>query len=335
MVSFLFTDHNIFRLSGKASHRQASAYYECKKTREDSLQADGNKMTIAEYRSKLMSIFRDKYYKVADAEVSKLVPDPEACFVIIPYEGKGLQFIVSANDYIKRDGGFTDIDEAVAGVIKRIDTLMPGGTPIGEIVVADMKKGYEFIKPRIVPVLISRSSRKAVLDKVPNRDFYDMHITYRLFYGEYSSLIENDDDYYFGTISEERLYEDAMSNLDPSKMTIEHIDGPTNATTTDAPIYVIKGDYKDFGANALLCNEVLERFANLAGEDFYVFPHSRDELYAIPASQNHGTDLYELNDEYEEKYDKTSFSAHIFVYRKDEGKLEILPREAWKAGLAT
>lgn len=291
-------------------------------------------MTIAKYRAKLMSIFRDKYYKVTDAEASELISNPADSFIIIPYEGKGIQFVVSVKDYVKRDGGFTDIGDAVDGVVRKIDALMPNGTPIGEIVLADMSKGYEAVKPRIVPVLISRRTSRSVLNKAPNRDFYDMHITYRLFYGDCSYLIENDDDYYFGTIDEERLYGDAMSNLDPGKMTIRHIDGDTGATTTDAPIYVIRGDYNDFGTNALLCKEVLARFADLAGGDFYTFPHNRDELYAIPASQNHGTDLYELNDEYEERCGEPTFSGHIFVYRKDEGKLEALPKDAWKTGLA-
>ena len=290
-------------------------------------------MTKSEYKEKIMSVLASKYDIVSNIDKALLekITDVEDSFVIRPRNKRSMSFAICVNDFFRRDGTCKDIDDAVAEIDKKINTVMPGGVPIGEIVISDMKKGYDNIRDRIVPSFAWYKSTKRSLDQKPYRPFHDMYIYYRLFYGAYSTAITYSDEYYLGPLDEEQLYKDAMVNLKKAHVSITHIDGEQAEGTTDAPIYIIKTDFESFGSNALLNDGALERFANLAGEDFYVFPHSVDELYAIPVSQNNDTDLYELNEEYYSTKDISRYSKFIYIYHKDTGQLEPLPEDHWRA----
>ena len=287
-------------------------------------------MTKKEYKAKIMSILASQYDIVTETVPSDLIKDVENSFVIKPRKNKGLSFAICVSDFYRNDGTYRDLNDVVAEINRKIDTAMPGGVPIGEIAINDMIKGYDCIRSRIVPSLVSFNATKRRLDTFPYRPFHDMYINYRLFYGAYSTTITNSDEYYLGSIDENQLYEDAMENLKKARVSITHIDGEQAEGTTDAPIYIIRTDFEHCGSNALLNNEALARFANLAGEDFYVFPHSIEELYAIPVSHNNNTDLYELNEEYYSNGNRIQYSRFIYIYRKNTGILEPLPENHWK-----
>ena len=171
----------------------------------------------------------------------------------------------------------------------------------------EMCGSFNGIKDRVLCKLVNREQNKLILEKCPNRDFFDLAIVYYCVEmssdNEYGSWLVTNAVFDEWNVTEEELFDAAISNLKNqvewkiidiwdllAEMTGDTYYPQEFDKDYDGPkMYVLTNDIKIFGASAMLDDKVLFEFARKHG-NFYILPSSIHELILVC-----GNDLQEAS----------------------------------------
>lgn len=159
-------------------------------------------------------------------------------------------------------------------------------------------------KEHIVFQLINAEENKALLEKVPHRNFHDLAIIYRwimeIHDDEIASAIVTDHIAKNLGFDEGQLYElavyntkqlfppmikhigTALSELFLKDIRLSDMPDDLDGTFTKTPMYVISNDIGINGAVTMLYEEQLYRLAKQLDDNLYILPSSIHEVIAIP-----------------------------------------------------
>ena len=195
-------------------------------------------------------------------------------------------------------------------------------------------------KENVFLEVINTKENEELLRNLPHREFMDLSIVYRW-------LIKKDeaglatvpithDLAEFKNLTEEQLYELAYENTRrifpimtaPMDKVVEDIFGLENEeehfiADESKLMHVITNDSKNYGANALLYPDEIQKLAVALGDDLYLVPSSRHEIIAIPKDVGNAqwlADLvYEVNMNHVLLEDRLSNQ----IYQYDRGAREV------------
>lgn len=192
-----------------------------------------------------------------------------------------------------------------------------GGIDVPDV---DFFRDYEKVKRRLAPKLIDRGKNRAMLSKMPHRDFLDMAVVFYCLVDSplagTAAIMVRDEHMKNWGISVEQLYADALENaqrmLPGTIRTMEELferlvssgeipvwewkeeekDFPSlegvpknTAQYGEIPLLILTNSRRYLGAACILYGNLLEQFAKKTGENFFILPSSVHEVILLPESK--------------------------------------------------
>lgn len=182
-------------------------------------------------------------------------------------------------------------EQIISDIVDKIITEFKKNSPIDINSLQNLNNmTYENIKDRIFTHLINRENNKEMLETVPNRNFMDLSMVYRIDLQSRddiqmaSAVITNKLAEHLG-IDEETLYNTAMKNTkDILRLNVKPMSEILPELSSSHEImWVISSGRSIFGAAAVLYPELLEKTAELVGGNYYLIPSSIHEFLAVKA----------------------------------------------------
>ena len=207
---------------------------------------------------------------------------------------------------------------------------------------------YDFVKDKIIMVLINEERNRDLLSQVPHKKWQDLAIIYKVFVGE------TDDGFAFTTINDKHLdlwgvslediHRKAIFNKEklfptvviPMEQIIMEMAKKTGCSEDIEelnelvefgdipPMFVLTNSQKHYGANALLNQYLLKKLAEKTNSDLFIFPSSIHECIVTPSTS--GMPVWLAKDMVKE-VNLTAVSPQEYlsdsVYYYDKGKKKI------------
>lgn len=127
--------------------------------------------------------------------------------------------------------------------------------------------------------------------------------------------------------------EDALWWQEDSPVTPENLLNVEQAPDKYCPLYILKNRNKEYGAVAMLYQDILDKICALFPEGYYILPSSTHEVMIAPKEVSLSLeDLSEMiRDANREAIEREEvLSDHIYEYDKDKGKVFLIPESMEK-----
>ncbi len=148
---------------------------------------------------------------------------------------------------------------------------------------------------RVLPTLINTEANRDLLGTVPHRELLDLSVIYQIPVdcdGVNGGIMVTNKMAANCSLTEEQLYESAMKNLQvrlTSFNTVMEAIMGTDAKFELPGSYVYTNDSGQYGAAAILNEEVLADLSAKTGKDLFIQPCSVHEVLVHPANDEDGT----------------------------------------------
>lgn len=214
---------------------------------------------------------------------------------------------------------------------------------------------FENAKNNIVMVLVNTEQNLELLSNVPNRQFHDLSIIYRLVIGEtqdgISSTIVNNSLAERIGMTEDALYQGAVENtkriFPPTVKSMNEViremfvkDGlPENMVemmieemADERSMFVISNDRGINGAASMLYENELHRLAQRMESDLYIMPSSLHEVIAVSTNMGDPNSLAQMVKEInmDQVALEERLSNQVYYYDKDLRKLSMATDTPYK-----
>ena len=218
--------------------------------------------------------------------------------LLVRFSNKSISPTVYVNDYYDRYVAGEEIDEIADHIVWLIknNSLEDDFDPESLIL-------FENIKERIVYKLVNYEKNEDLLKTVPHKKFLDLAVVYYIsikedIFESASILINNAHLELWGKTMEDidrlakenspRILKPELKSMAQTLMEIvrhekkkpEDID---EDVLSDCGMYVLSNDKKQFGASAILYDNVIKDFSESLNSDLYILPSSVHEVIMIPS----------------------------------------------------
>lgn len=214
---------------------------------------------------------------------------------------------------------------------------------------------FQQIKSRIVYKLVNTERNRALLEKIPHRDYLDCSIIYYCFLDKINGSCATTLIYYSHmerwNVQEEDLFQIASLNtpvIHPADLKsmdavlteliqAGDFDEEDAAQLTEElslegdrfPMYVLTNKERIFGASCILYDNILKEFAQRNGS-FYILPSSIHEVILVPEQEELQADkltdmVLEVN-ETQVAHDEV-LSDSVYCYHADTGLVQLLCKQ--------
>ena len=259
-----------------------------------------------DFKEEVVRALREKY----DVRVEPVVKNNGLCLT-------GL--IVSLSKTIERENGISEVsptlyaeymyEEYKSGrtideIIEKITNVVENSNDYGSelmdtiLIVRDFEKVKEFI----LPYVINTELNEEMIKEIPNRQFLDLTIAYRVFFNreenQTASILIRNGLMESWNITEEQLYETAMKNLmaEEKLISIPSVSDMFTVLTglagnnlkdflindaVDNKMWVVTNRCKLYGAILMLNKELMSKLYRGFGKEMIVIPSSVHELILI------------------------------------------------------
>lgn len=271
-----------------------------------------------DFKEEVVRALREKY----DVRVEPMIKNNGLCLT-------GLIFSLSKT--IEREDGISEVSPTLYAEYmyeeykngKTIDEIIEKITNVVEnnngcdseltntiLIVRDFEKVKEFI----FPYVINTELNEKMLKEIPNRQFLDLSIAYRVFFNreenQTASILIRNGLMESWNITEEQLYETAMKNLMAEEKLIS-IPSVSDMFTVlkalagnnlkdfllnenvDNKMWVVSNRCKLYGAILILNKEFMSKLYRGFGKEMIVIPSSVHELILI--NETEGFEINEMN----------------------------------------
>lgn len=273
-----------------------------------------------DFKEEVVRALREKY----DVRVEPMIKNNGLCLT-------GLIFSLSKT--IEREDGISEVSPTLYAEYmyeeykngKTIDEIVEKITNVVEnnngcdselmdtiLIVRDFEKVKEFI----LPYVINTELNEKMLKEIPNRQFLDLSIAYRVFFNreenQTASILIRNGLMESWNITEERLYETAMKNLMAEEKLIS-IPSVSDMFTVlkalagnnlkdfllnenvDNKMWVVSNRCKLYGAILILNKEFMSKLYRGFGKEMIVIPSSVHELIIIDETET-GSGDFDINE---------------------------------------
>ena len=218
--------------------------------------------------------------------------------LLVRFSNKSISPTVYVNDYYDRYVAGEEIDEIADHIVWLIknNSLEDDFDPESLIL-------FENIKERIVYKLVNYEKNEDLLKTVPHKKFLDLAVVYYIsikedIFESASILINNTHLELWGKTMEDidrlakenspRILKPELKSMAQTLMEIirhekkkpEDID---EDVLSDCGMYVLSNEKKQFGASAILYDNVIKDFSESLNSDLYILPSSVHEVIMIPS----------------------------------------------------
>ena len=218
--------------------------------------------------------------------------------LLVRFSNKSISPTVYVNDYYDRYVAGEEIDEIADHIVWLIknNRLEDDFDPESLIL-------FENIKERIVYKLVNYEKNEDLLKTVPHKKFLDLAVVYYIsikedIFESASILINNAHLELWGKTMEDidrlakenspRILKPELKSMAQTLMEIirhdkkkpEDID---EDVLSDCGMYVLSNEKKQFGASAILYDNVIKDFSESLNSDLYILPSSVHEVIMIPS----------------------------------------------------
>ncbi|MBQ2184970.1 MAG: hypothetical protein II399_10070 [Lachnospiraceae bacterium] len=218
--------------------------------------------------------------------------------LLVRFSNKSISPTVYVNDYYDRYVAGEEIDEIADHIVWLIknNSLEDDFDPESLIL-------FENIKERIVYKLVNYEKNEDLLKTVPHKKFLDLAVVYYIsikedIFESASILINNAHLELWGKTMEDidrlakenspRILKPELKSMAQTLMEIirhekkkpEDID---EDVLSDCGMYVLSNEKKQFGASAILYDNVIKDFSESLNSDLYILPSSVHEVIMIPS----------------------------------------------------
>ena len=218
--------------------------------------------------------------------------------LLVRFNNKSISPTVYVNDYYDRYVAGEEIDEIADHIVWLIknNSLEDDFDPESLIL-------FENIKERIVYKLVNYEKNEDLLKTVPHKKFLDLAVVYYIsikedIFESASILINNAHLELWGKTMEDidrlakenspRILKPELKSMAQTLMEIirhekkkpEDID---EDVLSDCGMYVLSNEKKQFGASAILYDNVIKDFSESLNSDLYILPSSVHEVIMIPS----------------------------------------------------
>lgn len=196
---------------------------------------------------------------------------------------------------------------------------------------------FEKVKEKILFKLINTEQNTKLLDEVPHVSFLDLSIIFYYLYDSTDSgnatILIRKEHLDFWKINADDLLQIAKENtpkllphtLNSMLDILAGIKADVPMDTDDLlPMYVLTNTTNNFGAAAMLYDDVLKSFADRKNSDFYILPSSVHELILIPTDMVEDTEyLTEMVQQVniEQVPDTEILSNHAYYYNRTTNQI--------------
>ena len=256
--------------------------------------------------------------------------------LVVRFSNKSISPTVYVNDYYDRYVGGEDIDD----IADHIEWLIKNNS-IEDDFNPESLILFENIKDRIVYKLVNYEKNEELLNTVPHKKFLDLAVVYYIaikedIFESASILINNAHLELWGKNTEDidklakenspiilkpelkSMAQTLMEIIQHDKKNLEELE---EDILSDCGMYVLSNDKKQFGASAILYDNVIKEFSDSLKSDIYILPSSVHEVIMIPSVLVDSVD--KLNDMIQE-VNATQvplmdiLSNHSYYYSRDK-----------------
>ncbi len=218
--------------------------------------------------------------------------------LLVRFSNKSISPTVYVNDYYDRYVAGEDIDEIADHIVWLIknNSLEDDFDPESLIL-------FENIKDRIVYKLVNYEKNEDLLKTVPHKKFLDLAVVYYIsikedIFESASILINNAHLELWGKTLEDidrlakencpKILKPELKSMAQTLMEIirhekknpEELD---EDVLSDCGMYVLSNEKKQFGASAILYDNIIKDFSESLNSDLYILPSSVHEVIMIPS----------------------------------------------------
>ena len=218
--------------------------------------------------------------------------------LVVRFSNKSISPTVYVNDYYDRYVGGEDIDD----IADHIEWLIKNNS-IEDDFNPESLILFENIKDRIVYKLVNYEKNEELLNTVPHKKFLDLAVVYYIaikedIFESASILINNAHLELWGKNTEDidklakenspiilkpelkSMAQTLMEIIQHDKKKLEELE---EDILSDCGMYVLSNDKKQFGASAILYDNVIKEFSDSLKSDIYILPSSVHEVIMIPS----------------------------------------------------
>ena len=218
--------------------------------------------------------------------------------LVVRFSNKSISPTVYVNDYYDRYVGGEDIDD----IADHIEWLIKNNS-IEDDFNPESLILFENIKDRIVYKLVNYEKNEELLNTVPHKKFLDLAVVYYIaikedIFESASILINNAHLELWGKNTEDidklakenspiilkpelkSMAQTLMEIIQHDKKNLEELE---EDILSDCGMYVLSNDKKQFGASAILYDNVIKEFSDSLKSDIYILPSSVHEVIMIPS----------------------------------------------------
>ena len=218
--------------------------------------------------------------------------------LVVRFPNKSISPTVYVNDYYDRYVGGEDIDD----IADHIEWLIKNNS-IKDDFNPESLILFENIKDRIVYKLVNYEKNEDLLNTVPHKKFLDLAIVYYIaikedIFESASILINNAHLELWGKSTEDidklakvnspKILKPELKSMAQTLMEIinhekKNLDEIEEDILSDCGMYVLSNEKKQFGASAILYDNVIKEFSDSLNSDVYILPSSVHEVIMIPS----------------------------------------------------
>lgn len=231
--------------------------------------------------------------------------------VIVPKNQNICPTIYLENFYTKYEEG-TDIQDVLKDIVKLY--LNNIAAPSGFSNIGKDFKDIDFVKERVIMVVINGAKNEKLLSEVPYVEYEDLAIIFKVYLeednGGMATITIRNEHLAFWGVTKEELYEFAKKNtqvllpvrvqsmqdvmLEMMGICKEFSDEIDWDTLDENPMIVISNKQKVNGASAIFYEDVLSTVAEKFGTDLYILPSSVHECIAVPYDEERLEDFLQM-----------------------------------------
>ena len=218
--------------------------------------------------------------------------------LVVRFPNKSISPTVYVNDYYDRFIGGEDIDD----IADHIEWLIKNNS-IEDDFNPESLILFDNIKDRIVYKLVNYEKNEDLLNTIPHKQFLDLAIVYYIaikedIFESASILINNAHLELWGKTTEDidklakvnspKILKPELKSMAQTLMEIIHhekknLDELEEDILSDCGMYVLSNEKKQFGASAILYDNVIKDFSESLNSDLYILPSSVHEVIMIPS----------------------------------------------------
>lgn len=222
------------------------------------------------------------------------------------------------------------VDETAEQVLKIAETNQMEDLDINAILNAD------YVRANVYPCVINKAANKELLKKAVTDDYLDMAVVYKLpiqngLDGSRGEILIFNERLASMGVTEDEVKNYAMKNaaekhpalVMPIFDVMSAMGYPSEGLSTEMPMFIVTNEYTKAGVIAY--SDVFKDFADMVGQDIWIFPCSTEELIITPKGAVDESLLQMTVHSANETLSPELFlSENTYCYSRDRGEITIV-----------